>query len=380
MKQEQEGLITQTKRLTRDVAKLETALQIRQEEMRDMNSRAEVLERRILEGLVNQARAVKTSSKAIKKPKINPIERDASMSLKRVPSTASTATAQTSIKGQSTIGNAIGTALKKRTPLTSNLKAASTPRTSAVDRRILSTSHVTGNRGRNTPDLALMLAPVPKSTGLISLKRSQSVKSNPSSYLNGRKASWNGVPSELTDKENFDAHEDDHSGDESHSDADTERRTSIGTSYMYTDSMLYGTGSSLSRDSRLSTGTSCDSSIVGTINGQTESIAEEDEEDEANEATDATAMVLHDGPSDEVNAGQDNSMAMTTFDGLETPNIEVETLSELQLPPIITGEGLKYHGSDSGLGTEPLTAGAEHHHPGGEALEYFEMTAQDMQH
>ncbi|KAJ9610646.1 hypothetical protein H2200_005423 [Cladophialophora chaetospira] len=379
MKSEQEELAAQTKRLTRDVAKLETALQIRQEEMRDMNNRAEILERRILEGLVNQARAVKTSSKPSQKPRISPAERDASMSLKRVPSTTSTATARTSIKGgQSAMGSAIGTALKKRTTLTANIKVASTPRTSAVDRRILSTSHVTGNRGRNTPDMALMLAPVPKSTGLVSLKRSQSVKSNPSSYLNGRKASWNGVPTELTDKENFSVNGD-NSDNESQSDASTERRTSNGTSYMYTDSMVYGTGSSLSRDSRLSTGTSCDSSVVGTINGQTESIAEEDEDLEVDEET-RTAMQLHDGAGvdDQVNGGQDNSMAMTTFDGLETPQIEAEMLSDLQPPPAITDEGLKYHGSDSGLGTEPLTAGTEPHHVG-EALEYFQMTAQDTQ-
>ncbi len=373
MKQEQDELIAQTKRLTRDVAKLETALQIRQEEMRDMNNRAEVLERRILEGLVNQARAVKTSSRTMNKVKISPAERDASMSLKRVPSTTSTATARTSIKGHSAIGSAVGTALKKRTPLTSNVKISSTPRTSAVDRRILSTSHVTGNRGRNTPDMALMLAPVPKSTGLVSLKRSHSVKSQPSSYLNGRKASWNGVPTELTDKENFSV--DENSDGESHSDADTERRTSNGTSYMYTDSMTYGTGSGLSRDSRLST----DSSIVGTINGQTESIAEEDEDEDldADEETE-TALVLHDVPAaeDQVNGGQDNSAAMTAFDELASPYIEVDTMSDLQPPPVITDAGLKYHGSDSGLGTEPLTAGPEPQH--GEALEYFQMTAQDL--
>ena len=378
MRREQEELAAQTKKLTRDVGKLETALQIRQEEMRDMNNRAEVLERRILEGLVNQARAVKTSSRPITKPKISPAERDASMSLKRVPSTTSTATARTSIRGAtSAIGNAVGTALKKRTPLMSNIKTSSTPRTSAVDRRILSTSHVTGNRGRNTPDMALMLAPIPKPTGLVSLKRSQSVKSNPSSYLNGRKASWNGVPTELTDKENFHTDHLDEGSDDDHSDADTERRTSNGTSYMYTDSMVYGTGSSVSRDSRLSTGTSCDSSVIGTVNGQTESIAEEDEESEADEETE-TAMVLHDLEGDQVNAGQDNSMALTTLDGLETPHIETDVLSDLQPPPAITDEGVKYHGSDSGLGTEPLTAGTDSHHVG-EALEYFQMTAQDMQ-
>ncbi|KAK5193322.1 hypothetical protein LTR92_006691 [Exophiala xenobiotica] len=369
LRREQEELSGQTKRLTREVAKLETALQLRQVEVREMNAQAEAVERRIVEGLVNQARSVQPSKPRSKKA--NRAERDASMSLKRVPSNATTVTARTSIKGgTSTIGSAVGMAIKKRAPLASNARASTTPRTSAVERRILSTSHVTGNRGRNTPDMALVLAPVPKSTGLMSLKRSQSVKSNPSSYLNGRKASWNGVTSELTDKENFSV-DVDNSDDDARSDASTERRTSLGTSYMYTDSMSYGTGSSLSGHSRLST----DSSIVGTVNGQTDSIEEEDEEQDA----DQTAVVLHGaGEDSQVNSGQDNSMALTTFDGLETPNVVGDTMSDLQPPPVMTEEGLKYHhGSDSGLGTEPLTAGTEQRI--GEAQEYFQMTAQDLQ-
>jgi chromosome segregation ATPase len=378
LRKEQQEISSQTRKLTRDVAKLETALQIRQDEMREMNARAESLERRIIEGLVNQARSVKPP-RPVAKSRLTPAERDASMSLKRVPSNASTMTAQTSIKSSnSAMGSAVGMALKKRTPLGSNIKAASTPRTSAIDRRILSTSHVTGNRGRNTPDMALVLAPVPKTTGLASLKRSQSVKSNPSSYLNGRKASWNGVASDFTDKENLTIdHDHDDSDDDAGSDASTERRTSVGTSLMYSDSMTYGTGSSLSGHSRRST--SCASSVIGTVNGQTDSIAEEDEEPEVTEES-QTTMVLHDAPVDvgQLSAGQDNSMALTTFDdGLETPSVVADAMSDLQPPPVITEKGLKYHGSDSGLGTEPLTAGTEEHL--GEAQEYFRMTAQDMQ-
>lgn len=370
MRREQDGLINQTKKLTRDVAKLETALNIRQDEMRDMNARAEILERRILEGLVNHARSSRTP-RPTARSKASPAERDASMSLKRVPSTASTVTRRTSLKGgNSAIGSAVSVALKKRSPLATNVKATTTPRSSTVDRRILSTSHVTGNRGRNAADMALVLAPVPKSTGLVSLKRSQSVKSNPSSYLNGRKASWNGNPSDLIDKENYTGEHDD-SMDDGESDVSTERRTSYGTSVMYSDSMTYGTGSSISRRS-----TSYASSIIGTVNGQTDMIAEEDEEQAGEDPN--TAVVLHSGPEpNQVNAGQDNSMGMTTMDdGLETAQMVVDGLSDLQPPPLITEQGLKYHGSDSGLGTEPLTAGVDDGR--GEALEYFEMTAQDM--
>jgi hypothetical protein len=373
MRREQDDLINQTKRLTRDVAKLETALNIRQDEMREMNARAEILERRILEGLVNHARSSKTP-RPKPRPKVSPAERDASMNLKRVPSSTSTVTRRTSLKGgSSAIGSAVGVALKKRNPLGTNAKAITTPRTSTVDRRILSTSHVTGNRGRNAADMALVLAPIPKSTGLVSLKRSHSVKSNPSSYLNGRKASWNGVPSDLTDKENYTEEHDD-SMDDGESDVSTERRTSYGTSVMYSDSMTYGTGSSLSGHSRRST--SCASSIVGTVNGQTDMIAEEDEDIEEEDPN--TAVVLHTGPEQsQVNAGQDNSMGMTAMDDFAAAQVVVDGLSDLQPPPLITEEGLKYHGSDSGLGTEPLTAATDDRR--GEAQEYFEMTAQDMQ-
>lgn len=373
MRREQDDLINQTKRLTRDVAKLETALNIRQDEMREMNARAEILERRILEGLVNHARSSKPS-RPTPRPKVSPAERDASMNLKRVPSSTSTVTRRTSLKGgNSTIGSAVSVALKKRNPLGTNAKAVTTPRTSTVDRRILSTSHVTGNRGRNAADMALVLAPIPKSTGLVSLKRSHSVKSNPSSYLNGRKASWNGAPSDLTDKENYTEEHDD-SIDDGESDVSTERRTSYGTSVMYSDSMTYGTGSSLSGHSRRST--SCASSIVGTVNGHTDVIAEEDEDPEEDDPN--TAVVLHSGAEQsQVNAGQDNSMGMTTMDDLDIAQVVVDGLSDLQPPPLITEDGLKYHGSDSGLGTEPMTASTDDRR--GEAQEYFEMTAQDMQ-
>lgn len=376
LRREQEDLRNQTKKLTRDVGKLETALNIRQEEMRDMNARAEMLERRILEGLVNQARTARAPRAPARDPiksKMTAAERDASMNLRRVASNASTVTRRSSLKsGGTNIGTAVGMALKKRAPLGGNPKAITTPRTSAVDRRILSTSHVTGNRGRNAADLSLVLAPVPKSTGLVSLKRSHSVKSNPSSYANGRKASWNGVPSELTDKENVHRvlHE---SGEESESDGGTERRTSYGTSIMYSDSMTYGTGSSISSRSRRST--SGASSIIGTVNGQSDMIAEEDEEGEDEVADEQTAMVLHNGGGGGggVNGPQDNSC-----DEVEIAHAVVDGLSILEPPPLITEQGLKYsHDSDSGLGTEPLTAGTDERR--GEAQEYFEMTAQELQ-
>ncbi|KAF7508171.1 hypothetical protein GJ744_009468 [Endocarpon pusillum] len=314
LKREKEGLSGQSKRLTREVAKLETALSIRQEEMREMDLRAEKLERRILEGVMDHAKSlnmIRPVAGGGKKSRA--AERDRAMSLKRVASTSSTATARTvgTVKDGSTtnsgtgstLGNAVGMALKKRTPLSSAANSmVSSSRSSGgatVERRILSTSHVTGNRPRDQPatnERALMLAPTANAhnSGLMSLKRSHSVKSTPSSYYGGRKASWNGRGMtdlsiiSYADKENEilteeDDEEDGGSQGEEGSEAGTERRTSFsGTSAMYTDSLTYGTGSTLSRNtSNAGRSVSYASSAAGVIGGVTEeSIAEEDNDDD----------------------------------------------------------------------------------------------------
>ena len=401
LKRERDELAGESKRLTREVAKLETALILRQEEMRDMDARAERLERRILEGVMDHARSRNISKPSVR-PKTIAAERDASMSLKRVPSAASTITTKTSVRdGVSTIGSAVGMALKKRSPLGSSANSTVSARSSGVDRRILSTSHVTGNRGREVPDRALMIAPT--NTGLVSLKRSHSVKSNPSNYYGGRKASWNGGKGDLilgvvADKENqalSEEDEEDHgsTGDET-SDAGTERRTSFsgtrtslsGTSGIYTDSLSYGTGSSLCSTGARSV--SYASSTGGAIGGKTESIAEEDEDEVKEENTGTTddytpadeyqdhqddesakIMALLEPVSSALEAGESNSVALTTLEGMDD-------LSDLQPPQPITGDAFKYsHASDSGLGTEPLTADDTRMRL---AREYFETTKQDI--
>jgi hypothetical protein len=398
LKREKEELACESKKLTREVAKLETALNLRQEEMRDMDARAERLERRILEGVMDHARS-RNISKPSARPKVTIAERDASMSLKRVPSAASTITTKTSIKdGASTIGSAVGMALKKRSPLGSCANSAVSTRSSAVDRRILSTSHVTGNRGREVPDRAMMLAPT--NTGLMSLKRSHSVKSNPGNYRGGRKTSWSGRVGDLSpgvvDKENRvlseeEDGEDSNSGDET-SEADTERRTSFsatatslsGTSGVYTDSLSYGTGSSVGSIGARSV--SYASSTCGAIGGKTESITEEDEHEVEGENPGTQAnhtpsdgyqngqddeagkiMALLEPASSALEAGESNSMALTILQAMGD-------ISDLQPPRSITGDVTKYsQASDSGLGTEPLSADENRM---GSAQEYFKRTQQ----
>lgn len=58
LRTEQESLIRQKTRLTGDVSSLETAMRLRKEELADMESRAEALERRILEGVMDHSRVL----------------------------------------------------------------------------------------------------------------------------------------------------------------------------------------------------------------------------------------------------------------------------------------------------------------------------------
>lgn len=58
LRTEQESLIRQKTRLTGDVSSLETAMRLRKEELAEMESRAERLERRILEGVMDHSRVL----------------------------------------------------------------------------------------------------------------------------------------------------------------------------------------------------------------------------------------------------------------------------------------------------------------------------------
>lgn len=66
LKVEQESLVRQKVQLTGDVSSLETALKIRREELHEMEARAEGLERRILEGVMDQSRILLMAQSARK--------------------------------------------------------------------------------------------------------------------------------------------------------------------------------------------------------------------------------------------------------------------------------------------------------------------------
>ena len=284
LKKAQHELAMQKAKLQADLSSLETALQIRREEMHLMEAKAESLERRILEGVLDHSRSLLMTSRPQSSLK--------SMNLKRVGSTASNATTATKTTtigttAPSTAGSAasqgLNMALKRRQPARSNAGAPS----SNHNRRILSLSTIGSNKAPPS-DRSIVLAnpslagPAAKSTtafGGGGLKRSHSVKSN----FPSRKTSWGGTRQvgmyaddlEEEDKENSILDEEDEEGSES----GTERRTSSGTDSLrktsysgtYTGTGSYGTGS-VDGDERRS---SYAASTEGALSLRTEEDAEE---------------------------------------------------------------------------------------------------------
>jgi hypothetical protein len=232
LKAEQEDLAHQKMRLSADVSSLETALRIRREELHAMEARAEGLERRILEGVIDHSRAllISKSNKG----------RDA-MSRKRVPSHAmsttgsavSSATSKASYTTQSAVSMAMG----------GNRAVVSVPinNPAGASRRILSLNQIAHN--------------VP--TG--GFKRSHSVKA-----LGGsgalRKSSWGGSMSKKygeLNKENLalkESEEEEGIEDDEASQGGTMRRSSRGTTIMT------GTGVSESIDE--------DTEWTGSVDGE----------------------------------------------------------------------------------------------------------------
>ncbi|KAL9044023.1 MAG: hypothetical protein Q9214_002812 [Letrouitia sp. 1 TL-2023] len=282
LKRNKDDLISQRLRAQADLSSLETALQIRREELQIMEARADKLERRILDGILDHSRSLITTSR--------PPSSLNDMNLKRVSSTASNATTATRSTINTTIpsvtasavSSGIGMALKRRQPTRSQVGSGIGSKT---DRRILSLSTLGANKGPAAERTMVLADPVraagtTKGTGL-GMKRSHSVKSN----FPLRKTSWGGTKAlgmyadepfdEEADKENSILDEQEGEEDYAGSEAGTERRTSYtGT---YTATMSYGDGSFVSGDDRR---TSYASSTVGTVGTAEGTLAEADEESE----------------------------------------------------------------------------------------------------
>ncbi|MCJ1388902.1 hypothetical protein MMC18_001753 [Xylographa bjoerkii] len=290
LKKEEQDLATQRARLQADLSSLETALQIRREEMQLMEARAEGLERRILEGVLDHSRSLLINSKPQSSLKAMNLKRVASTTSNTSVSTMRTSTIGTTIPTStgSALSNGLGMALKRRQPLRNKGSMGS----NKGDRRILSLSTIGTNKGNPVVERSMILANPSligsakgngnAAFGSGGLKRSHSVKSN----FPVRKTSWGGTrqggmygDDVEEDKENSILDEEDEDGG---SDGATERRTSFSTetdrktsySGTYSGTGSYGTGSVDGEgDARNSYG----ASTVGTV-GQTE--PDTDDEDE----------------------------------------------------------------------------------------------------
>ncbi|KAI0485807.1 hypothetical protein F4859DRAFT_472472 [Xylaria cf. heliscus] len=193
LRTEQEFLTRQKTRLTADVSSLETALHLRREELHAMDVRAEGLERRILEGVLDHSRALLMTKSSAK-------GRDA-MSRKRVARSSLGVSEQPSPGAKSTSKprSAVNMAVN------GNRASLIPPNPAGASRRILSLSQITNN--------------VP--TG--GLKRSQSVRT-PAATTGLRKTSWgtgrsgSGKGYGDLDKENVDSVAE--ADEEGHDDAD----------------------------------------------------------------------------------------------------------------------------------------------------------------
>ncbi|KAL1873066.1 hypothetical protein VTK73DRAFT_1163 [Phialemonium thermophilum] len=140
---EQEALARQKTRLSADVSSLETALRLRREELHDMESRAEGLERRILEGVMDHSRVL-----LMAKANRATGGRDA-MSRKRVPSQKTAVPPPTSTNAVTTIAVAADSPKSKpqaalNMALSGNRSLAK-PKPNGQARRILSLSQIANN-------------------------------------------------------------------------------------------------------------------------------------------------------------------------------------------------------------------------------------------
>ncbi|KAL5336460.1 hypothetical protein BJX70DRAFT_372374 [Aspergillus crustosus] len=315
LKTEKDDLAAHNAKLNKEVSALEMALELRHEEMQVMEERADSLEKRILEGVLDHARTVLLSRPSSVQ----------GLGMKKVRSagarsTSISSTASITKDTRSILGSSVGLALKKRTPRASQTISTTTPAPSK-ERRILSLSHVTGNRG---------VADRQSGTtggGLANLKRSQSVKSNFSS----RKASWGGRSS-VANKENeiFPEEEENQSGEES--DTYTERRTSYTGTYV--DSMSYGTGDEIATERHVSTSSTINEDAATNTPFVDGAANEEDDTIEAKDGDDGSEG---EDEAPEATSGELKDLVQQ----LEDPLDQESSKMVLYAPP-----------SDSGLGSE----------------------------
>jgi len=272
LKAERDALMKEKSRVGQELSSLHTALEIRCEELHAMDSKADKLERRILEGLMDHSRVLlqrqsarQNRGKPASPKKDRPVQRDRGIS------NASEDTVS-SLPPPSSVLNGLNMALKQRPALRRGGGGPNyNPNTA---RRIMSLNQISSNVPNGNAGFAIS----PK-TSLANVKRSQSVRKPDAT----RKVSWQPVePKSRTvseqlllhgvdeDKENGrtiekceeGAEPEDAAKEEILSDAGTERRasyisdrTSLSALTPTTESaMTYGTGSSYDDDESVTDG------------------------------------------------------------------------------------------------------------------------------
>ncbi|CAI6335405.1 unnamed protein product [Periconia digitata] len=173
---ERENLASQKIRLTGQVSSLHTALDIRREELHMMDAKADALERRIVNGLMDHSRALMIAKDGRK----SPIKQKKRMSVD-VPADTSKL-----MPPPSAVANGLSLALKPRPAIRRNGPP------NPASRRIHSLSQISGN----APTGAQAYPVTNISLSNAGLKRSQSVRTN-----NLRKGSW-GPTATIANKEN----------------------------------------------------------------------------------------------------------------------------------------------------------------------------------
>ena len=404
LKSECEGLLSQKNKLITEESSLKTALEFRREELHMMDERANDLERRILDGIMNQSRAMLLSDQSRKKKPAPTQGRD----LRRIPSNASTTSAANakSRKQPSTLDTAHSIAIKTRPPVRrggAQIQQGNSP----ANRRIMSLSQISNNNPTGASSRPVTPASLAQGHGLGGLKRSHSVKTH-----SFRKSSWGGRRSSIleTDKENDALSEESEGELERHtplqiedkpfkevheepvpdaelesikdtddgSDTQTERRTSIaesgltygtgtdGQSYTEgitpsegrrtsygTSDLTYGTGSYITGSDLSDRRTSYGSTVRSTLGAQTDA-GESDGGEEGQEAE----------------AAQQGEKAQSGAQLLLENGIEVGDKAE----GAVHTKGLQLFAppSDSGLGTDLPTATVA----GGS--DYFRRAAEEL--
>ena len=287
LKSECDGLISQKNKLAAEESSLKTALDFRREELHLMDERAGDLERRVMDSIMNQSRAMLLSDQARKKKAPPAQGRD----LRRIPSNASTTSVVNAMekKKLSALDNAHSLAMKTRPPARRG-GAQVSQSNSPANRRIMSLSQISNNNPTGASARQIPTASLSHGHGLGGLKRSHSVKTQ-----NYKKSPWGGrrssiletnkenealseesedeleryKPLQIEDKPATEIHEDAapdpelesiQDVDDDESDTRTERRTSIAESSLTygtgTDGQSYTEGMTPSTDRRTSYGSS----------------------------------------------------------------------------------------------------------------------------